>query len=92
MYKILKRFRGYVENRVFEIGESFEFSDARATEIIDKLGDGFIEKSEEAIDFETVDSGLSEKNTLVEIKSYLTEHQIEFDDKAKKADLLLLIK
>lgn len=92
MYKILTRFRGYDEERIFEVGETFEFSDERAEIIIDKLGTDFIEKIEEPIDFENAKEILTEKNSVAEIKSYLSEHQIEFDDKSKKADLLQLIK
>lgn len=95
MYKILKRFKGYAENRVFEVGETYDFSDERATEITDKLGDDFLEKVENAeVDevVETDDEVPTESNTVAEIKAYLTDKQIEFDDKAKKAELLSLIK
>ncbi|MBZ5985001.1 hypothetical protein KIJ05_07705 [Leuconostoc gelidum subsp. gasicomitatum] len=92
MYKILKKFRGYTENRVFEIEEEFDFSDERAVEITDKLGDGFLEKLKEDIESENVELLPTESNTVAEIKTYLTDKQIDFDDKAKKADLLLLIK
>lgn len=44
MYKILKRFEGYAENRIFEVGDEIEFSESRAAEINSKLGDGYIEK------------------------------------------------
>lgn len=50
MYKILKRFEGYAENRIFEVGDEIEFSEARAAEINSKLGDGYIEKLEETSD------------------------------------------
>lgn len=88
MYKILKRFKGYAENRVFEVGETYAFSDERATEITDKLGDDFLEKVEIA----EVEEVPTESNTVAEIKAYLTDKQIEFDDKSKKAELLSLIK
>lgn len=92
MYKILKRFKGYSENRVFEVGETYDFSDERATEITEKLGDDFLEKVETTEVVETDDEVPTESNTIAEIKAYLTDKQIEFDDKAKKAELLTLVK
>lgn len=84
-----------MEDRVFEVGETYSFSEERATEIIDKLGADFLEKVETAeVEevFETDDEVPTENNTIAEIKAYLTDKQIEFDDKAKKAELLSLVK
>lgn len=91
MYKVLQRFQGYAEDRIFETGEEFAFSEERATEIAAKLGAGFLEKLEEVIDSKD-DNAPTETNTVAEIKAYLTDKQIDFDDKAKKADLLSLVK
>lgn len=91
MYKVLKQFKGYAEDRLFEVGDTHDFSDERASEIITKLGAGFLEKLEEVITSED-DNAPTETNTVAEIKAYLAEKQIDFDDKAKKADLLSLVK
>lgn len=91
MYKVLKRFKGYAEDRLFEVGDTHDFSDERASEITTKLGAGFLEKLEEVITSED-DNAPTETNTVAEIKAYLKHKQIDFDDKAKKADLLSLVK
>lgn len=91
MYKVLKRFKGYAEDRLFEVGDTHDFSDERASEITTKLGAGFLEKLEEVNTSED-DNAPTETNTVAEIKAYLTDKQIDFDDKAKKADLLSLVK
>lgn len=91
MYKVLKRFKGYAEDRLFEVGVTHDFSDERASEITTKLGAGFLEKLEEVITSED-DNAPTETNTVAEIKAYLTDKKIDFDDKAKKADLLSLVK
>lgn len=91
MYKVLKRFKGYAEDRLFEVGDTHDFSDERASEITTKLGAGFLEKLEEVITSED-DNAPTETNTVAEIKAYLTDKKIDFDDKAKKADLLSLVK
>ena len=91
MYKVLQRFKGYAEDRIFETGDEFAFSEERATEITAKLGAGFLEKLEEVITSED-DNAPTETNTVAEIKAYLTDKKIDFDDKAKKADLLSLVK
>lgn len=91
MYKVLQRFQGYAEDRIFETGDEFTFSEERATEITAKLGAGFLEKLEEVIDSKE-DGAPTDINTIAEIKAYLTDKQIDFDDKAKKADLLSLVK
>lgn len=91
MYKVLQRFQGYAEDRIFETGDEFAFSEERATEITAKLGAGFLEKLEEVITSED-DNAPTETNTVAEIKAYLTDKKIDFDDKAKKADLLSLVK
>lgn len=91
MYKVLQRFQGYAEDRIFETGDEFAFSEERATEITAKLGAGFLEKLEEVITSED-DNAPTETNTVAEIKAYLAEKQIDFDDKATKADLLSLVK
>lgn len=91
MYKVLKQFKGYAEDRLFEVGDTHEFSDERASEITTKLGAGFLEKLEEVITSED-DNAPTETNTVAEIKAYLADKQIDFDDKATKADLLSLVK
>lgn len=91
MYKVLKRFKGYAEDRLFEVGDTHDFSDERASEITTKLGAGFLEKLEEVITSED-DNAPTETNTVAEIKAYLTDKKIDFDNKAKKADLLSLVK
>ncbi|MGH2326531.1 hypothetical protein ACQ7EN_08010 [Leuconostoc lactis] len=91
MYKILKQFKGYAEDHLFEIGDTHDFSDERASEITTKLGAGFLEKLEEVITSED-DNAPTETNTVAEIKAYLADKQIDFDDKATKADLLSLVK
>ena len=91
MYKVLQRFQGYAEDRIFETGDEFAFSEERATEITVKLGAGFLEKLEEVITSED-NNAPTETNTVAEIKAYLADKQIDFDDKAKKADLLSLVK
>lgn len=91
MYKVLQRFHGYAEDRIFETGDVFAFSEERATEITEKLGAGFLEKLEEVIDSKD-DGAPTDVNTIAEIKAYLTDKQIDFEDKAKKADLLSLVK
>ncbi|MBU7536977.1 hypothetical protein KGM86_00815 [Leuconostoc lactis] len=91
MYKVLKRFKGYAEDRLFEVGDTHDFSNERASEITTKLGAGFLEKLEEVIDSKD-DGAPTETNTVAEIKAYLTDKKIDFDDKAKKADLLSLVK
>lgn len=91
MYKILKQFKGYAEDRLFEVGDTHDFSDERASEITTKLGAGFLEKLEEVITSED-DNAPTETNTVAEIKAYLADKQIDFDDKATKADLLSLVK
>ena len=67
------------------------FRSERATEITAKLGAGFLEKLEEVITSED-DNAPTDINTIAEIKAYLTDKQIDFDDKAKKADLLNLVR
>lgn len=91
MYKVLKQFKGYAEDRLFEVGDTHDFSDERASEITTKLGAGFLEKLEEVITSED-DNAPTETNTVAEIKAYLADKQIDFDDKATKADLLSLVK
>lgn len=83
MYKVLKQFKGYAEDRLFEVGDTHDFSDERASEIATKLGAGFLEKLEEVITSED-DNAPTETNTVAEIKAYLTDKKIDFDDKTKK--------
>jgi hypothetical protein len=92
-YKVLKKFKGIAEGKLFVPGETIEFSAERADEINKKLP-GFIEEvSDEKLEdaAETVHVP-TDKNTLSEIKAYLDKANIEYDDKAKKGELLALIK
>lgn len=82
MYKVLQRFQGYAEDRIFETGDEFAFSEERAIEIIDKLGNGFLQK------IETVPN---DSNSVAEIKEWLDKHAIEYQSTMLKADLLALV-
>ncbi|MGQ4573342.1 hypothetical protein ACUIJP_04570 [Leuconostoc pseudomesenteroides] len=91
-YKVLKVFRGKDERVTFSVGDVAEFTDERAKEIINNLGAGYIEV---VVSEENDTSGATkpnDKSTVAEIKQFLDENHIEYDDKAKKDELLALIK
>jgi LPS O-antigen subunit length determinant protein (WzzB/FepE family) len=83
LYTILKKFKGVAEGKTFEAGTQVEFSAERADEINDKLP-GFIEMVKDGVK-------PNSKSTVAEIKAYLDAHGINYNDKAKKDDLLTLI-
>ncbi|MDR3241803.1 MAG: HeH/LEM domain-containing protein [Lactobacillaceae bacterium] len=81
-YRVLYDFDGILENKKFKANTTVEFEDARALEIKNVLP-GFIDKIEEP--------EISKSSTVAEIKAHLDEQEIEYDNGAKKAELLDLI-
>lgn len=73
---------GLAENRYFEVGDEYDFTADRAIEIVDKLGNGFLQK------IETVPN---DSNSVAEIKEWLDNHAIEYQSTMLKADLLALV-
>ncbi|MFH7618632.1 hypothetical protein [Leuconostoc mesenteroides] len=82
MYRVVGRFMGLAENRYFEVGDEYDFTADRAIEIVDKLGNGFLQK------IETVPN---DSNSVAEIKEWLDNHAIEYQSTMLKADLLALV-
>lgn len=73
---------GLAENRYFEVGDEYDFTAERATEIMDKLGDGFLHE---------IEAVPNETNSVAEIKEWLDKHAIEYQSTMLKADLLALV-
>lgn len=82
MYRVVGRFMGLAENRYFEVGDEYDFTADRAIEIVDKLGNGFLQK------IETVPN---DSNSVAEIKEWLDNHAVEYQSTMLKADLLALV-
>lgn len=82
MYRVVGRFMGLAENRYFEVGDEYDFTAERVTEIVDKLGDGFLQE---------IDTVPNDTNSVAEIKEWLDKHAIEYQSTTLKADLLALV-
>lgn len=89
--KILKPVKDLEADALLEPGQTTEWEAGRINKFFKKHGVGHIELSEEVVNVDDDNDKLTSKNTNDEIKAYLTAHEIEFPEKATKAELLALV-